>query len=370
MPTHVLITGGAGFIGSHVAELLLANGFAVRIIDNLSPQAHGETERPPHLPEDAELIVGDIRDREALSRALAGVGAVIHLAAAVGAGPSMYKIADYTNANDCGTAVLLEALLRHPVERLVCASSMNVYGEGLARRADGTLVNPAERRLDQIRRGEWEPQDESGTLIPAPTPETKPPSLNSIYALNKYCQERMCQITGRAYGIPTVALRFFNVYGPRQALSNPYTGVMSVFVARLLNKHPPLVFEDGRQRRDFVHVRDVAEACMLALGTELGVGDVFNVGAGESRTIAGLAHDLAEVMGVGEIEPHITFKFRAGDVRHCFADIAKSKVKLGFSPKVDFRSGIEELAGWLSHTLAGEHIEYAGTEFTRRGLIA
>ena len=156
MPTRVLITGGAGFIGSHVGELLLAHGFAVRIIDNLSPQAHGETERAPHLPEDAELIVGDIRDRDALSRALAGVGAVIHLAAAVGAGPSMYKIADYTNANDSGTAMLLEALLRHPVERLVCASSMNVYGEGLARRADGTLINPAKRRLDQIRRGEWQ----------------------------------------------------------------------------------------------------------------------------------------------------------------------------------------------------------------------
>ncbi len=295
---------------------------------------HGEITRPAYLADDAELVIGDVRNREVLNRALAGVGAVIHLAAAVGVGQSMYKIAHYTDVNDCGTAVLLEALLRHPVERLVCASSMSVYGEGLARRADGTLVNPPERRLDQIRRGEWEPQDENGApLAPVPTPETKPPSLNSIYALNKFCQERMCLIIGRAYGIPTVALRFFNVYGPRQALSNPYTGVMAIFAARLLNKRPPLVFEDGLQRRDFVHVRDVAEACFLALGTELGAGDVFNVGSGESRSIADLAHDLARVMEVSEIAPHITGKSRAGDIRHCFADIGKSKAKLGFSPR-------------------------------------
>jgi dTDP-L-rhamnose 4-epimerase len=371
MPTHVLITGGAGFIGSHVADLLLARGFTVRILDNLIPQVHGEIERPAYLADDAELVIGDVRDRDVLNRALVGVGAVIHLAAAVGVGQSMYKIAHYTDVNDCGTAVLLEALLRHPVERLVCASSMSVYGEGLARRADGALVNPPERSVDQISRGEWEPQDENGApLAPAPTPETKPPSLYSTYALNKYCQERMCLITGRAYGIPTVALRFFNVYGPRQALSNPYTGVMAIFAARLLNKRPPLVFEDGLQRRDFVHVRDVAEACLLALGTELGAGDVFNVGSGESRSIADLAHDLAGVMGVSEIAPHITGKSRAGDIRHCFADIGKSKAKLGFSPKVDFRTGIEELAGWLSHEIAIDHIEHATTELTRRGLVA
>ena len=189
--------------------------------------------------------------------ALRGVSAVIHLAAAVGVGQSMYQISRYTDVNDRGTAVLLEALLNHPVKRLVCASSMSIYGEGLARRADGTLVNPPERSVAQVRQAQWELQDEDGQpLAPVATPETKLPCLNSIYALNKYAQERMCLITGRAYDIPTVALRFFNVYGPRQALSNPYTGVLAIFAARLLDRRPPLVFEDGRQRRDFVHVRD------------------------------------------------------------------------------------------------------------------
>jgi dTDP-L-rhamnose 4-epimerase len=371
MPSHVLITGGAGFIGSHVADLLLERGFSVRVLDSLVSQVHGDADRPPYLADDVDLIRGDVRDRDAVSRALAGVGAVIHLAAAVGVGQSMYKIASYTEANDCGTAVLMEALLRHPVERLVCASSMSVYGEGLARRADGALVNPGERSPEQLRRGQWEPADENGEpLVPVPTPESKPPSLHSIYALNKYCQERMCLITGRAYAIPTVALRFFNVYGPRQALSNPYTGVMAIFAARLLNKRPPLVFEDGRQRRDFVHVRDVAEACLLALGAELGAGEAFNIGSGESRSVAELACDVASVMGVGEITPHVIGKFRAGDIRHCFADIAKSKAKLGFAPKVPFRTGLEDLANWLAHEIAVDNIEEATAELAQRGLVA
>ena len=215
----VLITGGAGFIGSHLADLLLERGYSVRILDSLSPQVHGEVDRrPSYLTKEAELVTADIRDPLAVRWALEGVEAVVHLAAAVGVGQSMYKIADYTGINDLGTAVLLEALINHPIERLVVASSMSVYGEGLGRAADGSLVEPAERKAEALRRNRWEPEGPDGKpLQPVPTPETKHPTLSSVYALNKYTQERLCLIWGQAYGVPTTALRFFNVYGTRQA---------------------------------------------------------------------------------------------------------------------------------------------------------
>lgn len=376
MARRVLVTGGAGFIGSHVTDLLLERGDQVRVLDTLDPQVHGPevhdgARRPRHLSPDAELIVGDVRDADVVSKLLANTDAVIHLAAAVGVGQSMYEIVSYTDTNDRGTAVLMEALLRRPVERLVVASSMSVYGEGLARRPDGTLVEPADRSADQLRRGRWEPEDHDGTPLEAvPTPETKHPALNSIYALNKYVQERMALITGRAYGIPTVALRFFNVFGPHQALSNPYTGVLAIFAARLLNRRPPLVFEDGAQRRDFVHVRDVARACLLALTTETGVGEVFNVGSGASRTITSVAHDLAGVMNASDLAPHITGKFRTGDIRHCFADLSKSRSRLGYAPQVDFQTGLTELAEWLATEIAVDQVEHATAELERRGLVA
>src|SRR3954452_10858348 len=261
--TRVLITGGAGFIGSHAADALLAAGYEVRVLDNLSPQVHGgNRQRPAYLTEDAELIVGDVTDAVAVDHALRGTDMVLHLASAVGVGQSMYDIEPYVRTNELGTAVLLQALSKRPVERLVVASSMSIYGEGLYRRPDQSVVACEERPIAQLRRGEWDLHDNAGhPLEPVPTPESKLPSLSSIYALNKFAQERMCLITGKAYGMPTVALRFFNVFGPRQALSNPYTGVLAIFAARLLNERPPLVFEDGEQRRDFVHVHDVARAC-------------------------------------------------------------------------------------------------------------
>jgi dTDP-L-rhamnose 4-epimerase len=283
----------------------------------------------------------------------------------------MYEIAAYTEVNDLGTAVLLQALAKSPVERLVCASSMSIYGEGLAQNRGGDTVAPKERPSEQLRRGDWELQDADGTpLAPLPTPETKQPSLSSVYALNKYAQERLCLIVGKAYDIPTMALRFFNVYGPRQALSNPYTGVLAIFAARLLNGRPPLVFEDGRQRRDFVHVYDVARACLLALQTTRGIGQVFNIGSGESRTILSVAADLAAVMGRPEITPHITGKYRAGDIRHCFADIRRSQAELGFAPQVAFTRGLEELSGWLSSQVAEDRVERATAELEARGLVA
>jgi dTDP-L-rhamnose 4-epimerase len=207
----VLITGGAGFIGSHAANALLAAGYEVRLLDNLSPQVHGsQRHRPIYLNKDAELRVGDITDAVAVDRALRGVDMVLHLASAVGVGQSMYDIASYVKTNEFGTATLLEALSKRPVERLVVASSMSIYGEGLCRSTDGFTVAPAERPIDQLKMAKWELGDERGGLLePLPTPETKQPSLSSIYALNKYAQERMCLITGKAYGIPTLALRFW-----------------------------------------------------------------------------------------------------------------------------------------------------------------
>jgi dTDP-L-rhamnose 4-epimerase len=369
--TRVLVTGGAGFIGSYVTEQLLERGYKVRVLDNLSEQVHRHSQIPDYLSEDAELIIGDVCDAERVDEALRGVDWVVHLAASVGVGQSMYEIASYTRVNDLGTAVLLEALSKRPVEKLVCASSMSIYGEGLARRADGTLVEPAERSADQLRRGKWELQDENGrALEPLPTPESKQPTLSSIYALNKFNQERSCLIAGRAYGIPTVALRFFNVYGPRQSLSNPYTGVLAIFAARLLNGRPPLVFEDGEQKRDFVHVRDVARACVMALESMSVAGEVFNVGSGEMRTILSIARDLAEATERGKIKPHIVGKFRAGDIRHCFADIGKIKARLGFSPKVAFSEGLGELAEWLSGQVAEDRVERATDELKSRGLVA
>lgn len=367
----ILITGGAGFIGSHVTDLLLESGYEIRILDNLSPQVHGElAQRPSYLAEDAELIVGDVRDRASVAKALDGVNGVIHLAAAVGVGQSMYDVVSYVDTNEVGTAVLLEALSKKPVERLVVASSMSIYGEGLARRIGDGFVNPDPRSTEQMKRGQWELLSGNEALEPFPTPETKPPSLSSVYALNKFAQEQMALIVGKAYGIATVCLRFFNVYGPRQALSNPYTGVLAIFGSRLINNRPPLVFEDGRQRRDFVHVRDVAQAVKLAYQTQRGLGRAYNVGSGHSRTILSIAEDLARVTGKPEIKPHITGKYRVGDIRHCFADISLARSELGFAPATGFEDGLAEFAGWLSGQVAEDKIDSATAELERRGLVA
>jgi dTDP-L-rhamnose 4-epimerase len=370
MSKRILVTGGAGFIGSHVADRLLTSGYSVRVFDNLSPQVHRNGTRPNYLSPEAELVVGDVRDEDSLGRALRDVDGVVHLAASVGVGQSMYEMVSYTQVNEVGTTVLLEGLAKRPVERLICASSMSIYGEGRARASNGELVDPEERSIEQLRRGAWELEDANGgTLTPVPTPEDKRPALSSVYALNKFGQERLCLIAGRAYQIPTLALRFFNVYGPNQALSNPYTGVLAIFASRLLNDRPPLVFEDGLQMRDFVHVRDVAEACFLALQTTKGIGDVFNVGSGESRTVLSIASDLAAVLE-RKITPHVTGKYRAGDIRHCVADIGKIKRTLGYQPSVRFRDGLEELAGWLAGEIAEDRVEHATAELEARGLVA
>jgi len=366
----VLITGGAGFIGSHLADALLARGHRVRALDSLVPQVHGDArQRPAYLAPQVELVVGDVRDRDAVRRAVKGVDAVYHFAAAVGVGQSMYEVAHYTSVNNLGTSVLLEALIDHPVERLVVASSMSVYGEGLLRAPDGRAIASGHRPLEQLAAGRWELEGPRGEVLePAPTPESKPPDLSSVYALSKFDQERLCLILGRAYGIPTVALRFFNVYGPRQALSNPYTGVLAIFGARLLNGSPPPVFEDGLQQRDFVNVRDVARACVLALEVEDAAYRVINVGSGQAITVRAVALALAEVMGRPDLRPAVTGRYRMGDIRHCFSDISLAREVLGYAPQVSFHDGLAELASWLEDQVAMDRVAEARAELEARGL--
>src|SRR5918912_1456992 len=306
----ILITGGAGFIGAHLAHGFLLPGHEVGALDCLSAQVHGSgCARPDYLARDVDLHLGDVRDRDAVRRALKGVDAVFHFAAAVGVGQSMYQIEHYTSVNNLGTAVLLEALIERPVERLVVASSMSIYGEGLYRLPDGTETAAAERTRAQLQAGHWEPRSGFGhALAPVPTPERKRPSLSSVYALSKYDQERLCLMTGRAYNLPTVALRFFNVYGTRQALGNPYTGVLAIFAARVLNPNPPLIFEDGMQQRDFVNVKDVARACVLALQKPDAAYGAFNIASGHAYTVREVARRMAETLGKPQLRPEITGK--------------------------------------------------------------
>ena len=371
MHKHVLITGGAGFIGAHTANELLSHGYRVRALDALVPQVHGpDKKRPSYLSRDVELIVGDIRDPEVVTRALQRIDAVIHLVALVGVGQSMYQIADYTSVNNLGTAVLLERLSAHPIERLVVASSMSIYGEGLYRDAAGNVREPRERTLEQLEMGDWEVRDASGApLTPAPTAEDKPPTLASVYALSKYDQEKLCLILGRVYRIPTVALRFFNAYGPYQALSNPYTGVLSNFASRVLNGRRPLIFEDGLQKRDFVSVRDVASASCLALERPQAAGLAINISSGIPMTVKEVAERTVRALGRPDLEPDITGNYRAGDIRHCFADISLARHVLGWKPEVTLEDGLEELAEWIEGQTAADRGLEARAELAARGLM-
>ncbi|HEU0016248.1 MAG TPA: NAD-dependent epimerase/dehydratase family protein [Longimicrobium sp.] len=369
---NVLVTGGAGFVGSHLVDALLERGHAVRIFDNLDPQVHGPGRRVPEwVPADAELVVGDMRDLEAVRRSLEGVELVYHLAAAVGVGQSMYQVADYTAANTLGTANLLQCLVdgRGAVERLVVASSMSIYGEGRYLRPDGTEATAALRRAEQLRRHEWEPVDVDGApLTPAPTDEGKPLDPTSIYALTKADQEKMVLQIGAAYGIPSVALRFFNIYGPRQALSNPYTGVAAIFSARLLNGQPPLVFEDGRQQRDFVSVFDIVRGLLLAAEEDAAVGKALNLGSGRAVTVLEVASTLASVLG-SAVEAEVVGKYRVGDIRHCFADIALAREVLGYEPRVSFEEGMQKLVEWLQEQeRPQDNVENSAAELAARGL--
>jgi dTDP-L-rhamnose 4-epimerase len=371
-PKHILVTGGAGFVGSHLVDALLAAGHCVRVFDNLTPQVHGNG-RPDYLASDVEFLSGDLRDLDAVRAAVRGVDAVYHLAAAVGVGQSMYEIAHYIGSNTQGTANLLQAILdeKLALEKLIVASSMSIYGEGRYRCARCGGVTPPVRPLAQLAERSWETRCPhcGDALTPIATDESKPLQCPSIYALSKKDQEEMCLLFGRTYSLPVVALRFFNIYGTRQALSNPYTGVAAIFAARLLNQRAPLVFEDGRQMRDFVSVHDVVTACLLALERPAADGLALNIGSGEPITISEVAATLAHALG-HDIPAELTGKYRAGDIRHCFADISLASRLLGYRPRHSFSSGIGELVEWLRTQPAADRVTEATEQLTQRGLAA
>lgn len=371
MAEKILVTGGAGFIGRYVSRALLERGDQVRVLDSLIEQVHGGRQRPDSLSAEIELVVGDVRDAAAVRKAVKGVDAVVHLAAEVGVGQSMYAVDRYVSVNDYGTAVLFQQLIERPVRRVVVASSMSIYGEGLYRTADGVVVEDAVRapRLDAA--SPWDPLDSSGRpLVPLPTPEWKRPALASVYAIGKYVQERLTLTLAPAYGMDGVALRLWNVYGPGQALSNPYTGVLAIFASRLHNGRPPILFEDGCQRRDFVHVEDISRAFVLALDRPNAAGQVYNVASGEDRSIRDVAELLAQAMNRSDLEPEVAGQARAGDIRHCIADISRIREELGFVPRRDFADGLAELADWVAEQQAEDRVGEARRELEMRGLVA
>ena len=370
MADRVLITGGAGFIGRHLAKALLDKGDRVRVLDSFIGQVHADRSALDDLGPDVEVHEGDVRDGDAVARALQGVDKVVHLAAEVGVGQSMYAVDRYVSVNDFGTAMLFQKLIDQPVKRIVVASSMSIYGEGLYRDRDGKLYEDVLRGLRNPD-GTWDPLDPEGRpLEPAPTPEWKRPTLASVYAITKYTQERLTLTLAPAYGMEGVALRMWNAYGPGQALSNPYTGVLAIFASRIHNGKPPVIFEDGQQRRDFVHVADVARAFLLALDHPKAAGRVYNVGSGEDRTVADVATLLAEAMNRKDLRPEIADKARAGDIRHCIPDIDTICEDLGYEPQADFREGLAELAEWVARQEAIDRVVDARRELEARGLVA
>jgi dTDP-L-rhamnose 4-epimerase len=369
---NVLVTGGAGFIGSHLVDALINKGHKVRILDSLVEQVHGAGV-PEHLNKNAEFIKADVCDTEAVAKALEGIDIVYHEAAEVGVGQSMYEIVRYVKANDLGTAVLLEEMIKRPAQfqKLVVASSMSIYGEGayLCQNCQ-EKAHPQLRSNEQFEAHEWELKCEKcdSELKPIGTTEEKPLFPTSVYAVSKQDQEQYCLSVGRAYKIPTVAFRYFNVYGDRQALSNPYTGICAIFSSRLLNNQSPMIFEDGNQTRDFVHVSDIVQANLLALETDQADYQAINVGTGRATSVNEIALALARGLGK-EIEPTIVGKYREGDIRHCVADISRAQKLLNYQPQVNLEDGLPALLSWVKDQESVDMVEKASAELSTRGLV-
>jgi dTDP-L-rhamnose 4-epimerase len=370
---HALVTGGAGFIGSFLIERLLADGYSVTILDNLTPQVH-PTGAPPHLPAAAEQLIGDVRDPAVLSKALAQADVVVHCAAAVGVGQSMYQVRHYVDGNVGGIANLLQLIIdqkRRP-KKLVVLTSMTGYGEGAYQRpSDGAFVRPAVRTDADVRHHGWEPvcARTGERLIPAATPEDATLQAQNIYALTKRYQEELALSLGQTYQFPVVCLRLFNVYGPRQSLSNPYTGVLAIFISRLLAGQRPVVYEDGQQTRDFVSVHDVVSAILAALSRSDADGQAINIGSGVPRRVSDCARQLAQLLERSDITPEITAQFRSGDIRHCTADISKARDLLGYAPQAQWDDHLRELVAWAKQAPTADRFHDADTELRQRQLI-
>jgi len=373
MPERVLITGGAGFIGSHVADVLLAHGYEVRVLDSLEPQVHGATDRPPaYLSRDAEFIRGDVRDRAVLDRALQGVSMVCHEAATVGVAQSMYEIQRYVHGNDCVTAALLQAIVdqRVKIKKLVVASSMSIYGEGRYKCPRCGLVAPHLRSEEQLQRQQWEVTCACGEIAaPVPTDEDKPPRLESVYAVGKKATEELSLTVGRAYQIPTVALRYFNTYGPRQALGNPYTGLLAIAAARAVNKKPMVIFEDGSQLRDFVYAGDVARANLAAMEWEGRGALAVNVGTGRPVSVLEAAERVRSGLAA-KPAPEIKAQYRCGDIRHCYADTSRAQRLIGFKAETSFEDGLPFFLDWAAEEGSIKDLVDQGiSELCAKGLI-
>lgn len=368
---NILVTGGAGFIGSHLVDELIKRDHRVRILDALVSQVH-EDGQPEHLNPAAEFIRGDVNDAGLVAKSLDGIEVVFHEAAEVGVGQSMYEVDRYVRANDLGTAVLLEQIIkrRSQIKKLIVASSMSIYGEGAYNCGSCGLVYPQLRENDQLleRRWEMECPNCKAPLTPSATREDKPLFPTSIYAITKQDQEQFCLVIGRAYGIPTVALRYFNVYGPRQALSNPYTGVCAIFSSRLLNDQPPMIFEDGAQTRDFVHVSDIVQANLKALESDRANYLPVNVGTGTATSIREVTELLSSGLGKN-LKPEIVGKYREGDIRHCVADISRARNLLGYEPQVTLENGIPELLSWVRQQTPTDQVVKATAELETHQLV-
>lgn len=366
----ILVTGGCGFIGSHIVDRLVSLGHAVTAYDILEPQVHGK-KKPVFLNKGAEYIFADVRNKEKLKKALKGIEVVFHKAAQVGVGQSMYEIEKYVSHNTMGSAILLDLVVntKNKIQKLIVASSMSMYGEGAYACESCGDAYPALRKDEQLAAREWELKCPccQKPLKPKPTTENKPLMPNSIYATTKRCQEEMFLEIGRAYKLPAVALRYFNVYGPRQSLNNPYTGVAAIFLSQVKNGNAPLVFEDGKQTRDFIYVSDIVDANILAMIRKEADYEMFNIGTGSPQTIAGVAETII-VLNKREIAPNITNKFRSGDVRHCYADSSKIKTMLGFKPKYNFSDGMLKLMEWSDTQKAHDLTKKAHLELKKKGL--
>jgi dTDP-L-rhamnose 4-epimerase len=365
----VLITGGAGFIGSHTTDMLIENGYQVRIMDIFDRQIH-QGRQPEYLNKKCEVVVGDVRNRQDWEKCLKDTDIVIHLAARTGIGQSMYEPASYSDTNVNGTAMLYDVLLKNPslkkgIKKIVVASSKTIYGEGAYHCKNHGTVYPEARTVEQLKRSDWElhcPQC-GASMTPVGIGEEKPPQTPSVYGMTKFATERLAVMLGDALGIPTIAFRWFSAYGPRQSLSNPYTGVCSIFLSRLKNGNQPVIFEDGKQLRDYVFVKDVAMSNLLAI-KNLDRSGVYNIGSGKPADLTEVSSTLAELLGV-DIKPKFNGEFRVGDTRHDFADITKAKKELGFAPKWSLKAGLKELIDWGETQEAVDRFQSAEAERKR-----